>query len=225
MARKNLLFLLLAPILLLLTATPGLSDPGGLALGLKAGTLGGGLEGTAGLLPRINLRAGANTFRFNFDTSSRDNEYRMKTRLLSFPIVLDWHPFKTSAFRVSSGMLLNYNEADARGTTQDSITIGSTTYTADQVGKLTGKVDFNKIAPYAGIGWGNALGKTGRWSLSCDIGVVFQGKARVDMFASGPIASDPNFQADLEREKRDLKERLDDYKYYPVIALGINYRF
>ncbi len=225
MIGKNRLILLLAPILLLLTATPGLSDPGGLALSVKAGTLGAGLEGTAGLLPRINFRAAANTFRLNFDTSSRDNEYRMKTRLLSFPVIADWHPFKTSALRVSGGMVLNYNKADFRGNTRDGITIGSNTYTADQVGKLTGKVDFNKIAPYAGIGWGNPLGKNGRWSLSCDVGVVFQGKARVDMFASGPIASDPNFQADLEREKRNLKERLEDYRYYPVIALGINYRF
>lgn len=225
MIRKSARYLLFSLLLICLAASSGFADLGDFALGVKASTLGAGLEGTAGLLPRLNLRAGANAFSFDFDANTSDIDYDLEVDLLSFPVVLDWHPFKDSAFRITGGILINRNEANADASSQSSYTIGDNEYTAAALGSLTGKVDFNKVAPYVGIGWGNAVGKNKRWSFSCDFGVVFQGEANIDLTASGPIASDPTFQANLAREKQELEDELDDYKYYPVVSLGITYKF
>ncbi|APG29082.1 hypothetical protein A7E78_08830 [Syntrophotalea acetylenivorans] len=177
------------------------------------------------MLPSLNLRGGANALSVDFDINTSDIDYDVDADLLNFPIMLDWYPFKKSGFRISAGALINKNEADIEASSQSSYTLDGTTYTAAQLGTLNGKVDFNEVAPYVGIGWGNALGKSTRWSFSCDFGVVFQGEANVDLSATGPIASDPTFQEDLAREKRELEEELEDYQYYPVIALGITYKF
>ncbi len=219
---RNLFF---SALLLFLTAIPGFADTGDLAIGIKASTLGAGAEGIVGLLPSINLRGGANALSVDFDINTSDIDYDVDADLLNFPILIDWYPFKKSGFRISAGALVNKNEGDLEASTQSSYTIDGTTYTAAQLGTLNGKVDFNEIAPYVGIGWGNALGKSKRWSFTCDFGVVFQGEANVDLSVTGPIASDPTFQANLAREKRELEEELEDYQYYPVIALGITYKF
>ena len=177
--------------------------------------------------PAYCLRSicGANALSVDFDISTSDIDYDVDADLLSFPVMLDWYPFKNSGFRISAGALINKNEADLEASSQSSYTINGTTYTAAQLGTLNGNVDFNEVAPYVGIGWGNALSKDKRWSFTCDFGVAFQGEANIDLSATGPIASDPTFQEDLAQEKRELEKELEDYQYYPVIALGITYKF
>lgn len=208
-----------------LPVASALADTGDFALGIKASTLGAGAEGVVGLLPSLNLRAGANALSVNFDINTSDIDYDVNADLLSFPVMLDWYPFKASGFRVSAGALINNNEADLEASSQGSYSINGTTYTAAQLGTLNGKADFNKVAPYVGIGWGNAFSKNGRWSFTCDFGVVLQGEANIDLSVTGPISSDPTFQANLAQEKQELEKELEDYQYYPVIALGITYKF
>jgi hypothetical protein len=217
--------LLLSLLMVCLSASFGLADPADIALGVKASTLGLGAEATAGLLPALNLRAGVNAFSVDFEVNTSDIDYDLEADLLSFPVVLDLHPFKDSGFRFSAGVLINKNKADAEGASQSSYTIGGTDYTAAELGTLTGKIDYNDLAPYVGIGWGNAVGKNKQWSFSCDFGVVFQGEPNIDLVANGTLASDPTFQTNLAKEKQELKDELDDYKYYPVISLGITYKF
>ncbi len=225
MTWENARCLLLSLLMICLSASFALADPGDIALGVKAGTLGLGAEATVGLLPALNLRAGANTFSVDFETNTSDIDYDLEVDMLSFPVVIDLHPFKDSGFRISAGVLFNKNKANAEGSSQSSYTIGGTEYTAAELGTLTGKIDYNDLAPYVGIGWGNAVGKNKQWSFSFDFGVVFQGKPNIDLAANGPLASDPTFQANLTKEKQALEDELDDYKYYPVISLGITYKF
>ncbi len=208
-----------------LPVTSAMAGSGNFALGMKASTLGAGAEGIVGVLPALNLRSGANALSVDFDINTSDIDYDGDADLLSFPIMLDWYPFKKSEFRFSAGALINKNEADLAASSQATYTINGTDYTAAQLGNLNAKVDFNEVAPYVGIGWGNALSKDKRWSFTCDFGVVFQGKANIDLSATGPIASDPTFQTDLAQEKQELEDELENYQYYPLIALGITYKF
>ena len=75
------------------------------------------------------------------------------------------------------------------------------------------------------MGWGNALGEDKRWGFVFDLGVVFQGSPDADLTATGPLASDPTFLAELAKEEQQLQDEVDDYEYYPVVSIGVTYKF
>jgi hypothetical protein len=90
---------------------------------------------------------------------------------------------------------------------------------------MTGKVDLKGMAPYIGIGWGNLIGRGRRWGFYTDLGVAFADSPDVVLRANGTMAADPTFQADLAKEARDIQDDLDDLEVYPVISVGLYFRF
>lgn len=54
---------------------------------------------------------------------------------------------------------------------------------------------------------------------------MFQGIPNVELTASGPIASIPTFQDDLNQEKQNIEDDVDSFTVYPMIAIGFCYRF
>lgn len=216
---------LISIILLWATVQSGFANTGDFAIGVGPGTLGISADTTVGISSAINARFGVNAISFDLQTTQNAIGYDLDVELLSFPILLDWHPFEKSGFRISTGLVINKNKAGITSATQSSYTIDSTEYSAEELGELYGKLTFNTLAPYLGIGWGNPLGKDAHWALVCDLGVVFQGETDLLLKASGPMASDPAFQSDLEQERRSLVDDLDAYKYYPVVSVGVSYQF
>jgi hypothetical protein len=87
---------------------------------------------------------------------------------------------------------------------------------------LKGEVDFRPVAPYIGIGWGNALGKEERWGILTDLGIAFTGLPDIELSATGP---DPTIQAEIAKEERDIQDELDAFKFYPVLSISLFYRF
>jgi hypothetical protein len=82
------------------------------------------------------------------------------------------------------------------------------------------------MAPYAGIGYGNACGADGRWHFSCDFGVMFQGEPKVSAQATASDARlQPYVDEALAREVADIQDDANAFKYYPVISFGVSFRF
>jgi hypothetical protein len=225
MKMKLLKSSLVSASLLLGIAPSAFAGTGDVALGVKGGTLGIGAEVTVGLLPSLNLRSGYNAFNYDGTSTKNNIDYDYKLKLGSLPVLVDWHPFPASDFRLSTGLVFNNNKIDATGKPQGSYSIGGTSYTAAQLGTLTGKIEFNSTAPYLGIGWGNAVSKGSPLSLSCDVGVLFQGTPKVSLAASGAIATDATFKTNLAKEEATIRDTTDNIKYYPVVSLGLAYRF
>jgi hypothetical protein len=194
------------------------------AIAAKAGTLGLGGDLTTNLIPLVNLRAGVQWLGFSFDKEFGDTEYNVDLDLLHPLILVDWHPF-SGAFRVSGGLLFTGGDMRLRATPTESVEVGGVLYTAEEVGRLRADVDFRPVAPYIGIGWGNSLDRKGRWGLATDLGVAFTGSPDVDLSATGPIATDPTFQARLAEEERDIQDDLDVFRIYPVLSISLFYRF
>ncbi len=206
------------------------ADAGGIAVGVKAGTSGFGGEVTVGLTPAFNARASYNGYNYTGSTSQNAINYDYKLSLGSVPVLLDWYPFENSGFRLSPGVIFNNNKVSATGTaavTGSTIEINHVKYSTSQIGSLNGNVDFNKTAPYVGLGWGNAVGnKDSGLSFVFDLGVMFQGTPKVALNASNPtIQNDPTFQANLNKEIADLKDKTDKFQYYPVVSIGLAYKF
>jgi len=224
MGRKfNLLILLTLSVLLSFGA--GCQDTGRFAVSGKGGTLGMGGDFTTGITNNINARVGLNMLDIDFDEEEIDDvEYDLGIDMYSFSALVDWHIFNDS-FRISGGFISMNNEIDldARPTTSEEI--GGTIYTSDEIGTLSGNVDIDGLAPYVGIGWGNPLTHNKRWGFTCDIGVALTDSPDVALAATGTLASDPTFLADLEQERKDIEDDMDSLKFYPVISLGLFYRF
>jgi len=200
------------------------AEAGGIALSGRASTLGLGLELTAGLTDRINVRLGGNAFSYDRTFTNDQDEFGLDIKFRSLTALLDVHPF-AGGFRLSGGFVSNGNEAALTGQSTSNYDLGDSRYSTSDVGALTGTVHFNKAAAYAGIGWGNAVREGRKLGVVVDTGVVFQGSPNVTLSASGPIAGNPGFQADLRQEELNIEDDARQFRYYPVFSLGISYKF
>jgi hypothetical protein len=203
------------------------------AFGGSAGTLGVGVELTAGIAPQLHLRVGAHAGSYDDRREASDIEYDATARVRAGTARLDWHP-GGRAFRLSAGAVFNDNEVEAESRTPASglYEIGDVLVPAALLGSLRGDVEWDPVAPYAGIGFGNPLAPGRRWRLGLDLGVVFQGEPDVTLTpiipAGSPLAN-PVARAlldiELAKEERDLEDEAADYDLYPVVVLGVSYRF
>lgn len=193
------------------------------------GTTGLGAHVSIPVMPQLNARIGVNALRYNYDGNTSDLDYDFKLKLRTFDALLDYFPQGTG-FRLTGGVVFNGNKVDAVGrpNAAGTYTLNGRTYSAASAGTLNGRIDFRNLAPYLGIGWGNALAKEKGWKLSADLGVMLQGSPRTSLSNVGCTASAPvcsQLAADVAAENADLKEEADDFKVYPVLRLGASYSF
>lgn len=201
------------------------ASPQDLSISPIFGTLGPGIEGSFKLSSSLVLRGSWNYADFGGDEDIDGVEYDADVLLHSFGLNGDLHPF-ANGFRLSAGLRYNLNEADIQAMPRESVTIGNTTYTPAEIGRLDGGVEFNDLAPYLGIGFDNALFGSSAVSFKADLGLLYQGDPDVQLSASsGTLAADPGFQDDLERERQDIEDDLEILGFYPVLALGLSIRF
>lgn len=194
---------------------------GSASIGARVSTLGVGAELENTVTESIGVRAGVNYLPINdYSVTEGGIRYSFDIDLKSIPVVIDWHPLK-NGFRLSGGAIYNGNEITATATPAlgTSITIGGTTYTAASVGNIKAEIDYDKIAPYASLGWDTSFGKSGRFGLVVEVGAFYQGTPDITYSTSGPVSL-----VDIEKEKKELEDALDQ-SFYPVVALGFSYRF
>jgi hypothetical protein len=214
-------------LLLLAAMLPGIAAAEGIGLTGKIGTLGLGGELTANLSESWNARVGLNNYSWSTTRTESDVEYDAKLKLQTLSAIADYHPFQ-GGFRMSVGLFYNKNRLDMVGkpTAGSTYELDGTTYTAAQVGSLTGKLDFNKTAPYLGIGWGNAVAKDTSWNFSFDLGVMLQGKPKFKLSSDSALCGSGTACNDsLVREQAQAESDLNSFKWYPVISFGASYQF
>ncbi len=214
-----------------LGTAPGRAE---VAVAGKAGSLGLGLELTVGLSPQVNTRLGVNGFNYT-DNGRRVSqiEYDATAKLRTATALLDWHP-GGYGFRLSGGAVYNDTRIDGHSLPPASgvYDIGGVPVPVSLVGTLNGKIDFNRVVPYAGLGWGNAVAPGRKVGFFVDAGVIFQGKGKVTLTPNIPAGSPLNnptarqaLDILLQREERDIEKDVADYTVYPVLSVGLSYRF
>jgi hypothetical protein len=165
-------------------------------------------------------------YKYTGNTSNVDYDFKLKLRTVD--ALLDFYP-TSSAFRLTGGLVYNGNRVDATGkpTGTGTYTINGNTYTAASAGSINGKIDFRKIAPYLGIGYGNPV-KAGGWGFSADLGVLFQGSPDTSLSNSGCTAGTAictRLASDVASENGRLRDEVKDLRAYPVIRVGISRAF
>src|SRR5713226_6382800 len=209
-----------------LLALPGVA-PADTSLGIRAGTLGGGVELSYALSQRAAVRLNADGYNRTQSKTHDNIDYDMKLKLQTASLLGDWFPFANN-FRISAGAMLNRNKLTLKGKpTGGTYTINGVTYNASDVGSFDAQVDFNKAAPYCGFGYGRPINSG--LSLTFDLGVLFQGspKSKIDVTcgAATPANVCNQIKSDAAAEQARLDDSLHKFKYYPVISLGLAYTF
>lgn len=204
-----------------------------LAVAPRVGTQGIGLDLVTGVNDRLNLRLGGYQYSYEKDVDGDDATFSGDLQIKSAGLVADIHPF-AGHFRLSFGAFYNGNKLDVIAKPNASGNyFNNPLLTPDRV-KGDGTLTFKKFAPYVGFGGGNAI-RGGNWSFMWDVGALYQNKGTVKLNATLLDPSLTNtvigqtawndFQADLLKEQADLQKDVDDFKWYPVVSLGIAYRF
>lgn len=191
-------------------------------VGIKAGTLGLGLEARWSGLPWIDFRIGANGYTYADDGRQANVVYDADLELETIYLTGNFH-FPLSPFRITVGAFANGNEFNMVSAEPGDFNIGGDFYTAAETGTLSSTTSFGSTAPYAGLGFDFELfGKAG---LNFDLGVLWQGEPEVSLIADGTLFDDPTFMASLENERLELEDDMSDFKAYPVISLSFVYNF
>jgi len=197
-------------------------------VGIHIGTTGVTVDLALPLSQRLNIRGGYNFFEFDEEIDSSNVEYDTRFEMNSFSLLADWHVFGNS-FRLSGGAF-KYFENSLSGTgvasTAQTFTINDRVYSANDVGSLAAKIEFDDVAPYFGIGWGNAVGDGGL-SFSFDLGVINIGNPDVSVIPN--CLADPalcaQIDADIAAEVAELEREVDDYEWWPVVKFGLVFKF
>src|ERR1700694_1505735 len=125
MMRKLFLTAAVLPLL----AFPGVA-PADTSLGIRAGTLGGGIELSHAFSQRTGVRLDVDGYNRK-QSSTQDNiQYDMKLKLQTASLLGDWFPAANN-FRISAGAMFNGNKFTMKGQpTGGTYTINGQTYTA-----------------------------------------------------------------------------------------------
>ena len=208
--------------LALFVSAPAVAD-NNFGVGVKAGTLGLGLEGTWRPLPYMDIRLGANLYDYTDSGSQAGINYDAELNLDTFYATGNFR-FPLSPFRLTAGLYQNGNELNLQSVdSAGTIEVGGITYSAADVGTLRSTTSFSSTSPYLGFGYDFTL--AGKVGMNLDLGVLWQGDPQVSMTADGLLAGDPVFQTALEQERQQLEDEVSDYKAWPVISLGFVFNF
>lgn len=187
----------------------------------KVATTGFGFDVTRSLADPLNLRLGFN--RLGIVTGyDFDENLRLDLQLESIPVLLDWHLFDNS-FRLTGGLFYNRNRFTLSSRSGAQVEINEVQF---RVESYAIRVSVDDFSPYLGFGWGRANDRSQRLAFTVDLGILFQGTPSVSgrAVASSPEIQDQldlAFDAELESRRSDLS----DLKLYPVVSLGLSFRF
>jgi hypothetical protein len=212
-------------IFILLAAAPFASSASAednLWVGVKAGTLGIGIEGTWRPIPWLDLRLGADKYDYDDTRAQAGINYDAGLSLDTYHASASFR-FPLSPMRLTVGAYVNNNELNMVSQDAPLFDLGDSQFTSADVGQLRSVTYFEGTAPYLGVGFDFDL--FNRVGLNLDFGVLWQGDPTVSLEADGLLANDQVFLDALESERQQLEAEVGDYKAWPVISIGFNFNF
>jgi hypothetical protein len=210
--------------LLAISGAPALAQ----TIAAKGGTTGLGAEIAVPLQERVAARLWVNGGSLSRSLTESGIRYDAKLKFGTAFALVDLHPL-AGGFRISAGLAYNDNRFDFVGRGDGgTIEINGVPYNSAAVGTLEGRVRFDSTSPYLGIGWAAAPRGAAGFGAAVDIGVMFQ-KPRATLTGTcgttlpAPVCS--QLQNDLRAEEAQFRDAVDGFKAYPVLSVGVSYRF
>jgi hypothetical protein len=208
-------------LMLLAVSTSVVYAQGQMAVGLKAGTTGFGGDFTYSVSDKFNARLSGSTFSYAMDGVVEDDPdigYNVDAASTSFGLLVDYFPARRG-FKVTGGLYYyDFSIIGDASPTEGYDFNDEKTFSAERLGSINATIDYaSKIVPYAGIGFGNPIAKGSAVRVNFEIGALYTNSPQVTMEGEGMIAPTANYGPDFE-------DGVKDFKFYPVLNLGISYR-
>ena len=205
----------------------------GWAITPEISTLGIGATVTKSITPNINAKVGINGLGTSRDINLSDVDYNAKLNLFNVSTLAEYYPWKNGGFRLTGGLVFQDNNIEGTGKAKNGgkININGVDYdTTNALTSVKAKVSFgNSVAPYIGIGWGNAVKPGKHWGFSTNLGVMFPGSPKVEITPGfGSLATDDlkqEINRNIEAERKKQESDLNWLNVYPVFSLGVSYQF
>lgn len=190
----------------------------------------------------FGVRGGVNYFSYDTDEftyttkpnggASQEQKFNVTLRLLSEPIALDYYPSPKSAFHVSIGALVNQNRFTSTvknsGVVNSTYTFNGVDYLQSAVGDFDMEVKQQTLSPYLSVGTTFYFTKTKHWALNGELGVAYTGSPKVSLSAPNhdpALDATPNFSDDVRGEESKIGKDAKDFKFYPIVKIGVSYSF
>jgi hypothetical protein len=171
---------------------------------------------------KLYVTAGFNALLFSIDAIEQEvsgENLLIDTELdfKNFEIKLSYHPF-ANAFKLVGGIgVFSSSNTNLKTTFKENITVGDVEFTSEDSGSLNVDVNWSKVAPYLGLGFGRAVPNK-RWGFAVDFGTYFSSSPEITLDATGII----------ERSKDQealLNESFKSFKFIPYASLRVSYSF
>lgn len=213
----------------------------GVGVAIQAGTLGVGGDVAVRVSRSANIRGGFDTFSFTRDFDDDGTVYTGKLKVQSFHAFVDWFPFK-GAFHLSPGLVFGNDTSASLSSTVSAGTsteIGDVRYYSNPANpiRIAGAVTAKQTGFALTMGWGN-LASGRKFKVPFEVGVVFTGAPEGALTFTGSgcaangtncrdVATDATIQAEVRKQNTKLNDALNKpyAKYWPVITLGLGFRF
>jgi len=200
------------------------------AIGAEVGTAGFGPVMVLTATKQVSFDLGYTLLSYNYDFSDNKGDYKGKLKLSNLQAIANWHPF-ASSFHVSAGAFFSNNKValSAKAKNGAFYGIGDNDYASSQITSVDGTVELIKgAAPYLGLGWSKTPSKTG-FGFYCKLGVVFMNSPNTKLAAhyapGAPASVISQAEADLRKDEKKANDDLNFVRYYPVVEIGLMYRF
>src|SRR5216683_2130341 len=227
------------------TAAKGKTEVGtrpfsALALGFKVDSLGAGVELATPLSRSFNLRAGANIFALGYAFDIDGVVYNSDMHFRSAQVNVDWFPWHNRRFHISPGVLYVRNSLTAIASVPPGqyFELGDQGFINSMDDPLGGSASIKfplQIAPTIMMGFGNLIPRSGKHlSIPFEFGAAFMGTPRINVQFTGTActnegcvdaATNQEVQQNLADEVAQLNHTLKYIPAYPIVSIGVAYRF
>jgi hypothetical protein len=185
--------------------------------GVHASTIGHGITLEKPLLYDFSVRVTTGTLSVSQQSTYDNTSYTTTTRYSNVGVIADYRPYG-GRYRISGGLVFGNDRID--NVLRDPaplVRIGNGLYPSTGTGSVDARVRFDKPSIYAGVGTGTGLIRG--LALEFDGGVLVR-NGTATTSATGPLANDPAFRADLDRLRGELRTHV----VVPVLSVGLVYR-
>jgi hypothetical protein len=218
---------LAAGVAISLAAAGGAAAQGRWSIGGDIGTMGVGAEVGFMASPHFTLRGGFDYFRYDGEANSATLTYKGHFHVATGGLFGDWHPW-ANGWLLSAGAFIGAREAGGGPELHAVNTIGGQTFTLDEARGINAKIKLDEFAPTLAVGYNNTF-QHEHWGFKALAGVVFSEKPTVELSRlNGPPldpATSQRLQAALLAEQDKIADRLHILQTYPLVQIGVAYRF